>query len=139
PLLAYVALVAAPAEPVWPSTLGMLAGHVAPLAIATDTIGVVRAAPLPTYSLIRLLEWRMAVVTTPCPAPLPQPTQAFSDRLTRDDPVSPAWRGPSVGQSAPIDAPRAPCRLVSTWWPLARSQHRLCGRHGPAATGNPLR
>src|SRR5207302_10109997 len=43
-----VALVAAPAEPGWPSTLGILAGTFAPLAIATDTIGVVRAAQLHT-------------------------------------------------------------------------------------------
>ena len=43
-----VALVAARAEPGVPRTLEMLANHFAPLAVATDTRGVVVASPLCT-------------------------------------------------------------------------------------------
>jgi hypothetical protein len=44
----YVALVAAPAEPVLPGTLGMLEGHFEPLEIATYTIVLVIAAQFQT-------------------------------------------------------------------------------------------
>src|SRR2546421_10792365 len=81
----------------------------------------------------------MAVFTTPCPYPFHKPTQAFPDRLTLDDPVSTAWLGPIVGKSEKVEAPLASCRLVSTWRPLERNQHRLFGMNGQAVTGKPLR
>jgi len=81
----------------------------------------------------------MAVCTTPCPYPLQKPAQAFPDRLPLDAPVSTACLGPRVGQSAQVAAPLASCRWGSTWRPLERHPHRLCGMHGQAVTGTPLR
>src|SRR4030095_1543732 len=81
----------------------------------------------------------MAVFTTPRPYPFHEPTQAFPDRLPLDDPVSTACLGPIVGKSEKVEGPRAPRRLVATWWPLERSQHRLFGMNGQAETGKPPR
>src|SRR5262245_34243353 len=81
----------------------------------------------------------MAVFTTPRPYPFHEPTQAFPDRLPLDDPVSTACLGPIVGKSEKVEGRRAPRRLVATWWPLERSQHRLFGMHGQAETGKPPR
>ena len=81
----------------------------------------------------------MAVFTPPCPYPLHTPTQAFPDCLPLDDPVSTACLGPIVGQAEQVEGPRAPGRLVATWRPLERRQHRLCGMHGQAETGKPPR
>jgi hypothetical protein len=81
----------------------------------------------------------MAVCTTPRPYPLHEPPQAFPARLPLDDPVSTACLGPIVGQSEQVEGPRAPRRLVATWWPLERRQHRLFGMHGQAETGQPPR
>ena len=81
----------------------------------------------------------MAVVTTPRPYPFHEPTQAFPDRLPLDDPVSTAGLGPLVGESEQVKGPLAPGRLVTTWWPLERSQHRLFGMNGQAETGKPPR
>ena len=81
----------------------------------------------------------MAVFTTPCPYPLHKPSQAFPDRLPFDDPVSTACLGPIVGKSEQVKGPLASGRLVTTWWPLERSQHRLFGMNGQAETGKPPR
>src|SRR6266436_8931883 len=81
----------------------------------------------------------MAVFTTPCPYPFHKPSQAFPDRLPFDDPVSTARLGPIVGKSEKVKGPLAPGRLVTTWWPLERSQHRLFGMNGQAETGKPPR
>jgi hypothetical protein len=43
-----VAFVAAPAQPVWPRTLGLLDNDFAHLEVATDTIVLVIATPLQT-------------------------------------------------------------------------------------------
>jgi hypothetical protein len=63
----------------------MLENDLKHLAIATDTIVVVIASPFRAQDPILLLEWRMAMLTTPCPYPLHTPAQAFSDRLALDD------------------------------------------------------
>jgi hypothetical protein len=134
-----VAFVAAPAQPVLPRTLGMLEDDFEPLEVATYTIVLVIATQFQTSGLLLLLEWRMAVFTTPRPYPFHEPTQAFPDRLPLDDPVATACLGPIVGQSEQVEGPRAPRRLVATWWPLERSQHRLFAMHGQAETGQPPR
>jgi hypothetical protein len=135
----YVALVAASAQPVLPSSPSMLADHFEPLEIATDTIVLVRAAPFRAQDPILLLEWCMAVLTTPCPDPFPQPAQAFPDCLPLDDPVSTARLGPIVGKSQKVACPLAPCRGGSAWRPLERKQHRLFGMHGQAKAMEALR
>src|SRR5438132_1664243 len=94
-----VALVAASAQPVWPSSLGILADRFEPLAVATDTIVLVMAAQFRAQSPILRVQWRMALRTTPWPYPFHTPAQAFPDRLPLDDPVSTAWLGPRVGKS----------------------------------------
>jgi len=81
----------------------------------------------------------MAVLTTPCPALLQKPPQAFPDRLALDDPVSLACCAPIVGQSANGKCPRAPCRWVAAWRPLARNPRRFLRMHGEAETGEALR
>jgi hypothetical protein len=91
-----VAFVAAPAEPVLPRTLGMLENDFEHLEVATYPIVLVIAAQFQTSGLILLLEWRMAVFTTPCPYPFHKPSQAFPDRLPFDNPVSTACLGPRV-------------------------------------------
>ena len=50
----------------------------------------------------------MAVLTTPCPALLHKPTQAFPDRLALDDPVLLACFAPRVGKSEQVKCTRAP-------------------------------
>src|SRR2546425_1342771 len=134
-----VAFVAAPAEPVLPRTLGMLENDFEPLEVATYPIVLVIATQFQTSGLLLLLEWRMAVFTTPCPYPFHKPTQAFPNCLPLDDPVSTACLGPIVGKSEQVEGPLAPGRLVATWWPLERSQHRLFGMNGQAETGKPPR
>src|SRR4029434_11052484 len=96
-LPAYVALVAASAQPVAPSPLGMLEDHVEHCEIATDTIVVVVATPFRTERPILLLPWRMAVGRTPCPKRLHNPAQSFPDRFALEDPVATACFGPRVG------------------------------------------
>ncbi len=130
---------AASAQPVAPSSLGMLADGFEPLEVATDTIVLVMAAPFRTSRPILLLPWLMAVLTTPCPYLFHTPAQSFSDRLALDDPVSTACFGPIVGKSQQVEAPLAPGRLVSTGRPLALNQHRLCGMHGQTEAIEPLR
>src|SRR5262245_10220884 len=120
-----VALVAASAQPVWPSSLGILENRFEPRAMATDTIVLVRAAPFRAHGPIRLLEWRRAMLTTPCPYPFHKPAQAFPDRLPLDDPVAAACRGPRVGKSQKVEGPLAPCRGGLGWRPLERTHHRL--------------
>ena len=93
----YVALVAASAPPVAPSSLGMLEDPCEHLDIATYTIVLVRATQLRTQRPILLVHWLMAVLTTPCPDRFPKPTQSFPYRLALDDPVSPACFGPLGG------------------------------------------
>src|SRR5688500_7745745 len=103
----YVALVAASAQPVLPSSLSILEDHFEHLEIATDTRVLVIATQFRAQGSILLLEWRMAVVTTPCPAPFYKPAQAFPDCLPLDDPVSTARLGPIVGKSQNIECTRA--------------------------------
>ena len=81
----------------------------------------------------------MAVLTTPCPALLHKPPQAFPDRLALDNPVSLACFAPIVGKSEKVTCPRAPCRWVAAWRPLERHQRRVLRRHGEAETGEALR
>ena len=81
----------------------------------------------------------MAVLTTPCPALLHQPPPALPDRLALDDPVSLACFAPRGGTSEQGTCPRAPCRLVAAWRPLARHQRRFLRRHGEAETGEAFR
>src|SRR5438132_11731168 len=138
-LPASVALVAASAQPVAPSPLGRLEDHFEPLAIATDTLGVVLATQFQTSRLLLLVPWRLAVVTTPCPERSHQPAQPFPDRLALDDPVSTACRGPIVGKAEQVEAPHAPCRWLSSWRLLERHERRLFGMNGQAEAGNPLR
>ena len=101
---------AASAQPVLPSSLGILEDRFEHLEIATDTRVLVRATQFRAQGPILLLEWRMAILMTPCPYPLHKPAQAFPDRLPLDDPVSTACRGPIVGKSQKVDCPLAPCR-----------------------------
>jgi hypothetical protein len=133
------AILAAPAQPVWPRTLGRLANDFAPLAVAPSTLVWGIATPCQPDGLLRLLAGRLAVGTTPRPSPLHAPPPAFPARLPLADPVSTACLGPRGGKAAQGAGPRAPRRWVATWWPLARRHHRLCGRHGPAETGKPPR
>src|SRR5262245_58796776 len=81
----------------------------------------------------------MAVVTTPCPDCSHKPAQPFPDRLALDDPVSTARLGPIVGTAEQVEAPRAPCRWLSAWWPLERHERRLFGMNGQTEAGTPLR
>ena len=134
-----VALGAASAQPVLPRSLGIREDRVEPLAMATDTIVWVRATQLRAPGPILLLEWRLAILSTPCPSPLHKPAPALPDRLPLDDPVSPARRGPRVGQSQQVACPRAPCRGGAVWRPLERTHHRRCGMHGPAKALTALR
>ena len=83
-----MALVAASAPPVAPSSLGMLEDPCAHLDIATYTIVLVRATQFRTYGPLLLLHWLMAVLTTPCPDRLHKPAQPFPYRRALDDPVS---------------------------------------------------
>ena len=135
----YVARVAASAPPVLPRSLGVLEEDFAPLHIATSTILLVIAAPFCTSRPLRLLPWRMAVCTTPCPSLFPTPAPTFPDRLARDDPVSPAWLGPGVGKSENGACPLAVRRCLSPWRLFALDQHRLFGMHGQPATIAPFR
>jgi hypothetical protein len=75
----------------------MLEDNFQHLEVATYTIILVIAAQFRTERPILRVERFMAVVTTPCPALLHKPTQAFPDCLALDDPVSPACFGPIVG------------------------------------------
>src|SRR5882672_11831056 len=134
-----VALVAASAPPVVPSSLGLLADRCEPRAVATDTIVWGMAAPCRAQGPRRLVQWRLALLTTPWPYPFPQPAQAFPDRLPLDDPVSTACRGPIVGKSQHVACPRAPCRGGSAWRPRERKPPRLCGRNGQAQALQTLR
>jgi hypothetical protein len=138
-LPAYVARVAASAQPAAPSPRGMLADHCPPLNIAPDPLALVRAPPFQTSRLSLLVQWCRAVGTTPCPERSPQPAQPFPDRLALDDPVATACRGPSVGKAEHVAAPRAPCRWLLARWPLARHARRLGGMHGQADAGTPRR
>jgi hypothetical protein len=81
----------------------------------------------------------MAVLTTPCPALFPTPPPALPDRLALDAPGALACFAPRVGQSEQVTCPRAPCRLVAAWRPLARHQRRLLRTHGAAETGEAFR
>jgi hypothetical protein len=138
-LPAYVARVAASAQPAAPSPRGMLADHCPPLNIAPDPLVLVRAPPFQTSRLSLLVQWCRAVGTTPWPERSPQPAQPFPDRLALDDPVATACRGPSVGKAEQVAAPRAPCRWLLARGPLARHSRRLGGMHGQADAGTPLR
>src|SRR5438128_12499009 len=109
-LPASVALVAASAQPVPPSPLARLEDHFEPLAIATDTLGVVLATQFQTSRLLLLVPWRLAVVTTPCPERSHQPAQPFPDRLALDDPVSIACRGPIAPNADQLAPPHPPSR-----------------------------
>jgi hypothetical protein len=133
------ALVAARAEPIVPSPLGMLEHHCEPLEGATSTLGVGVAPQFGTYRPILLVERGMAVCTTPCPALVHTPPQAFPDRLALDAPVSLACLAPRVGKSENVKCPRAPCRWVAAWRPLDRNQRRFLRLTGEAATGEALR
>ena len=134
-----VARVAASAPPVLPSSLGMLEDRFEPLEVATDTLVLVMAPQFRAQGPIRLVQWRMAMLTTPCPYPFHTPAQAFPDRLPLDDPVSTACLGPIVGKSQQVECPRAPCRGGSAWRPLERKQHRLFGMNGQAKAMKTLR
>jgi hypothetical protein len=138
-LPASVALVAAAAQPVAPSPLGMLEDPCEPCAMAPETLGVGGATQFRTARPILRVPGRLALVTTPCPNRLPTPAQAFPDRLAREAPVSTACCGPRVGQSKPGEAPRPPGRCRATWRPLERHQRRLFGMHGQTATVEALR
>ena len=107
--------------------------------MATDTIVVGMAAQFRAQGPLLLLEWRMAMLTTPWPYPLHNPAQAFPARLPLDDPVSTACRGPIVGQSKQVECALAPCQGGSVWWPLERTQPRLVGMHGQAQALQTLR
>jgi hypothetical protein len=131
--------VAASAQPVLPSSLGLLEDRFEPLAVATDTIGLGMAAQFRAQGPLLLVQWRMAMLTTPCPYPFPQPAQAFPDRLPLDDPVSTACLGPIVGKSQHVACPLAPCRGGSAWRPLERKPHRLFGRNAQAKAMQTLR
>jgi hypothetical protein len=76
----------------------------------------------------------MAGCTTPCPALLPQPPQAFPTRLARDDPVSLACCAPRGGQAEASTWTRSPGRWGAAWRSRARHQRRLLRRHGEAET-----
>ena len=138
-LPAYVALVAASAQPGAPSPRGVLEDHFEPLAIATDTRVLVIATPFQTSRLRLRVPWRMAVVTTPCPDCSHTPAPPLPDRLPLDDLVSTACLGPRVGKAEHVEAPRAPCRGLSAWWPLERHERRLFGMNGQAEAGKPFR
>jgi hypothetical protein len=81
----------------------------------------------------------MAVLTTPCPALLHTPTQAFPTRLALDDPGPLACFGPRVGQSEQVTWTRAPCRPVAAWRPLEHHQRRFLRMNGEAETGEAFR
>ena len=81
----------------------------------------------------------MAVLTTPCPALLHKPPQAFPDRLALDDPVSLACCAPRGGTSEKVTCPRDPCRVVAAWRPLERNPRRFLRIHGEAETGEAFR
>src|SRR5262249_13119902 len=110
-----------------------------PLAITTDTLGLVMATPLRAPGPILRLEWRRTLLTTPWPDPWHTPAPAFPARLALADPVSTARRGPRVGQSQKGEGPLAPCRGGSVGRPLARTPPRLGGRHGQAKALQTLR
>src|SRR5215471_11153846 len=86
-----------------------------------------------------LLERCMAVLTTPCPALLHKPPQAFPDRLALDDPGPLACFGPIVGKAEKVKCTRAPCRSVAAWRPLERNQRRLLRMNGEAEPGEAFR
>src|SRR2546422_4730934 len=125
-----VALVAASAQPVLPSSLGILEDRFEHLEVATDTIVLVMAAQFRAQGPILLVQWRMAILTTPCPYPFHKPAQAFPDRLPLDDPVSTACLGPIVGKSQKVECTLAVRRSLSTWRLFALDQHRLFGMNG---------
>jgi hypothetical protein len=134
-----VALVAASAQPVLPSSLGILEDRFEHLDVATDTLVLVMAAQFRAQGPILLVQGRMAILPTPCPDPFHTPAQAFPDRLPLDDPVSTACLGPIGGTSQNVACPLAPCRGGSAWRPLERTQHRLFGMNGQATAMQTLR
>ena len=95
----HVAFVAPPAQPVSPSTLGMLEDACKRLEVATYTIVLVMATQFRTECPVLLSQWLMAIFPTPCPYPFHKPAQSFPDCFTLDDPVSTACFGPIVGKS----------------------------------------
>src|SRR5262249_29182431 len=109
------------------------------LEVATDTLVLVMAAQFRAQGPILLVQWRMAILTTPCPYPCHKPAPAVRDRLPLDDPVSTACLGPRVGISQKVECPLAPCRGGSAWRPLERQHPRLFGMHGQAQTMKTLR
>src|SRR5881397_1222624 len=117
----------------------MLVDRFQHLEVATYTIVLVIATQFRTEGPILLLQWRMAILPTPCPDCSHKPAQAFPDRLALDDPVSTACRGPIVGKSQEVECPLAPCRGGSAWRPLERTQHRLFGMNGQTKAMQTLR
>jgi hypothetical protein len=114
-LPAYVARVAASAQPVAPRLLGLRADHFEHLKIATDTLVLVIATQFQPYRLILLVHWRMAVVTTPWPERSPTPAPPLPARLALDDPVATACRGPIGGKAAQGAAPPCPVPMALGW------------------------
>jgi hypothetical protein len=133
------ALVAASAPPGAPSPLGRLKDHVAPCAMATETLVLGVAAPLRPAGPLRLWPGRLAVVPPPGPERWPPPAPSLPARWALADPVAPAWLGPRGGQAQHVKAPRAPCRGHAPWGRLARHPRRRGGRPGPLAPGAALR
>jgi hypothetical protein len=136
---AYVARVAASAQPGAPRPLGRRADHCEHLERATETRVVVRATPWQTERRSLLVPWRMAVLPTPGPEGSHKPAPPCPNRLALAAPVSTAWRGPIGGKAETVEAPRAPCRWLSAGRRLARPERRLFGLPGPADAGPPLR
>src|SRR5215467_15533213 len=117
----------------------MLENNIQHLEIATYPIILVVAPQFRTSHPMLLVEWCMAVVTTPCPALFHKPAEAFPDRLALDDPVSLACFAPIVGKSEKDKCTRAPCRLVAAWRPLERNPRRFLRMNGEAETGEAFR
>src|SRR6266702_1605554 len=117
----------------------MLVDRFKHLEVATYTIVLVIATQFRTEGPILLLQWRMAILPTPCPDCSHKPAQSFPDRLALDDPVSTACLGPIVGKSQNVECPLAVCRSLSTWRLFALDQHRLFGMNGQTETTEPFR
>src|SRR2546430_953891 len=117
----------------------MLVDRFKHLEVATYTIVLVIATQFRTEGPILLLQWRMAILPTPCPDCSHKPAQSFPDRLALDDPVSTACLGPIVGKSQKVECTRAPCRRVSARRLLERNHCRLFGMNGQTEAVESLR
>jgi hypothetical protein len=79
---------------------------------------LVRATQFQTDRLILLLQWRLAVGTTPCPDGSHKPAPPFPARLALDDPVSTACCGPIGGtpRQSKLPVPLAAASRLGGCW-----------------------